>query len=222
MREGEPVTAQPSALMERYLDRLIQENEKTNVTRITDKESAQVLHLEDSLVALPEMGDAPEGPYADLGSGGGFPGVPLAIATGRPTLLVDSVAKKMQLVHGIVQELGIGNVEVYAGRIEDLARQRPGEFSVVTARALAQLSVLMELSSPLLRLGGRLICYKANPSEEELSHGLSLQDTLGFSLVSQREVDLHGNHRTILCFEKITQPSIKLPRKTGFAQKKPL
>ncbi len=114
--------------MERYLDRLIQENEKTNVTRITDKESAQVLHLEDSLVALPEMGAAPEGPYADLGSGGGFPGVPLAIATGRPTLLVDSVAKKMQLAHGIVQELGIGNVEVYAGRIEDLARQRPREF----------------------------------------------------------------------------------------------
>ena len=68
------MTAQPSVLMERYLDRLIQENEKTNVTRITDKESAQVLHLEDSLVALPEMGDAPEGPYADLGSGGGFPG----------------------------------------------------------------------------------------------------------------------------------------------------
>ena len=208
--------------MEHYLDRLIQENEKTNVTRITDKESARVLHLEDSLVALPEVEEAPEGPYADLGSGGGFPGVPLAIATGRPTLLVDSVAKKMQLVHGIVQELGLDNVEVYAGRIEDLARQRPEEFSVVTARALAQLSVLMELASPLLRTGGRLVCYKANPSDDELAHGLSLQETLGLALVSQRDVDLHGNHRTILCFEKTGQPRIKLPRKTGFAQKKPL
>ena len=209
-------------LMERYLDRLIQENEKTNVTRITDRDEAMLLHVEDSLAALPEVQDAPAGHYADLGSGGGFPGVPLALATGRQTLLVDSVAKKMQLVQGIVQELGIGNVSVFAGRIEDLARQQPESFSVVTARALAQLSVLMELASPLLSEGGRLVCYKANPSEEELQHGLSLQEKTGLWLVSQRNLDLREHSRTILAFEKKGKPLLKLPRKTGFAQKKPL
>lgn len=209
-------------LIERYLDRLIEENEKTNVTRITDRDEAMLLHVEDSLVALPEVQDAPAGDYADLGSGGGFPGIPLALATGRQTLLVDSVAKKMQLVQGIVQELGVGNVSVFAGRIEDLARQRPESFSVVTARALAQLSVLMELASPLLSEGGRLVCYKANPSEEELQHGLSLQEKTGMWLVSQRKLDLREHTRTILVFEKKGKPLLKLPRKTGFAQKKPL
>lgn len=209
-------------LIERYLDRLIEENEKTNVTRITDRDEAMLLHVEDSLVALPEVQDAPAGDYADLGSGGGFPGIPLALATGRQTLLVDSVAKKMQLVQGIVQELGVGNVSVFAGRIEDLARQRPESFSVVTARALAQLSVLMELASPLLSEGGRLVCYKANPSEEELQHGLSLQEKTGMWLVSQRKLDLREHVRTILVFEKKGKPLLKLPRKTGFAQKKPL
>lgn len=213
---------QVSPLMERYLDRIIEENEKTNVTCITDRESAYVLHLEDSLVALPEVSQAMDGPYADLGSGGGFPGVPLGIATGRDTLLVDSVAKKMHLVKGIVQELGLDNIEVYAGRIEDLARENPEGFSVVTARALAQLSVLMELSSPLLCKGGSLVCYKANPTDDELAHAIDLQDKLGLRLISQRTVDLHGNNRTILCFEKQGNPQIKLPRKTGFAQKKPL
>lgn len=209
-------------LIERYLDRLIEENERTNVTRITDRDEAMLLHVEDSLVALPEVQDAPAGDYADLGSGGGFPGIPLALATGRQTLLVDSVAKKMQLVQGIVQELGVGNVSVFAGRIEDLARQRPESFSVVTARALAQLSVLMELASPLLSEGGRLVCYKANPSEEELQHGLSLQEKTGMWLVSQRKLDLREHARTILVFEKKGKPLLKLPRKTGFAQKKPL
>ena len=193
-------------LIERYLDRLIEENEKTNVTRITDRDEAMLLHVEDSLVALPEVQDAPAGDYADLGSGGGFPGIPLALATGRQTLLVDSVAKKMQLVQGIVQELGVGNVSVFAGRIEDLARQRPESFSVVTARALAQLSVLMELASPLLSEGGRLVCYKANPSEEELQHGspfrrkqgcgwypsanLTFASTPGLSWFSKRKANL--------------------------------
>lgn len=209
-------------LMERYLDRLIEENEVTNVTRITDRDEAMLLHVEDSLAALPEVQDAPPGDYADLGSGGGFPGVPLALATGRQTLLVDSVAKKMQLVQGIVDEFDIGNVSVFSGRIEDLARQRPESFSVVTARALAQLSVLMELASPLLSEGGRLICYKANPTIEEMEHGISLQERTGMWLVSQRKLTLSDHSRTIVVFEKRGNPLLKLPRKTGFAQKKPL
>ena len=75
----------------RYLDLILEANKRTNLTRITSREEAEVLHLEDSWVGLPEINRAPAGRYGDLGSGGGFPGVPIALATGRETVLVDSV-----------------------------------------------------------------------------------------------------------------------------------
>ncbi|MDU7968324.1 MAG: RsmG family class I SAM-dependent methyltransferase, partial [Paeniclostridium sordellii] len=114
------------------------------------------------------------------------------------------------------------NVEVYTGRIEDLAREEPASFAAVTARALAQLSILMEFASPLLQEGGRLICYKANVSDEELDHAVLLQDRLAMKLVSDRTVTLGENCRRIICFEKAGTPQVKLPRKTGLAQKRPL
>ena len=80
----------------------------------------------------------------------------------------------------------------------------------------------MELASPLLQEGGRLICYKANVSDEEMEHALSLQNRLAMKLVSDRIVELGKNHRRIICFEKTGTPHVKLPRKTGFAQKRPL
>ena len=82
----------------------------------------------------------------------------------------------------MVQTLGLDNVDVYTGRIEDLAREEPASFAAVTARALAQLSILMEFASPLLQEGGRLICYKANVSDEEMEHALSLQNRLAMKL----------------------------------------
>lgn len=81
-------------LLDKHLELVIEENKVTNLTRIVDWESAQVLHVEDSLAGLPEVEEALEGPYLDMGSGAGFPGIPLAIMTGRETLLADSVGKK--------------------------------------------------------------------------------------------------------------------------------
>lgn len=183
-----------------------------------------VLHVEDSLAALPELNDAPEGRYADLGSGGGFPGVPLAIASGRDTLLVDSREKKMKLVQGVLEDMGLaGQIETYAGRAELLARSHAGEFAVVTARALAQLSVLLELASPLLQRKGHLICYKANIKEDELLHVREVERKTGMKLVSDREFVLAEKYtRRILVFEKTTKPGMKLPRAEGAAQKNPL
>ena len=181
-----------------------------------------VLHVEDSLVGLPELEAAPAGRYADLGSGAGYPGIPLAVETGRETLLVDSVGKKVSILDGFIEKLELPHVSTYAGRIEDLARERPGEFAVVTARALAKLSVLMELACPLLQQGGRLVCYKARVDDEEFAHARSLQEKLGMKLVSDRSVSLGDNARRIIVFERVGNPSISLPRRTGMAQKKPL
>lgn len=209
-------------LLKRHLELVIEANKTTNITRISTWEEGMLLHVEDSLVGLPEVMDAPAGRMADIGSGAGYPGIPLAIESGRQTLLADSVGKKTAILSSMVETLGLKNVEVYTGRIEDLAREKPAAFTVVTARALAQLSILMELASPMLQEGGRLVCYKANVSDEELQHALSLQEQLGMKHVSDRTVTLGDNCRRIICFEKTGRPKIKLPRKVGMAQKRPL
>ena len=212
-------------LLEQHLQLVIEANKTTNITRITSPESARVLHIEDSRVGLPEMQQAPEGRYADIGTGAGYPGIPLAIATGRETLLVDSVKKKTDILNGFIEELGLGDkVSTYGGRIEDLATEQPKQFSVITARALSKLSSLMELASPLLKMNGQLICYKARVDEEELNHAVELEKKLGMKLVSDRDTVLSDGetYRRILVFEKVAKPKISLPRRVGMAQKKPL
>lgn len=216
---------QTMSLMQRYLDSILEANKVTNLTRITDGEQARLLHIEDSLVGLPEVNEAPTGLYGDLGSGGGFPGVPLALATGRKTLLVDSVKKKMAIVQSALDDLSLSEqISTSSERIEDLPLEYKEKFAVLTARALSKLVSLIELASPLLKKGGRLVCYKAQLSSEELEEALAVQDLVGMKMISQREIRLSDGEttRTIVVFEKIGKSRIKLPRRIGLAQKQPL
>ena len=216
---------QTMSLMQRYLDSILEANKVTNLTRITDGEQARLLHIEDSLVGLPEVNEAPTGLYGDLGSGGGFPGVPLALATGRKTFLVDSVKKKMAIVQSALDDLSLSEqISTSSERIEDLPLEYKEKFAVLTARALSKLVSLIELASPLLKKGGRLVCYKAQLSSEELEEALAVQDLVGMKMISQREICLSDGEttRTIVVFEKIGKSRIKLPRRIGLAQKQPL
>lgn len=216
---------QTMSLMQRYLDSILEANKVTNLTRITDGEQARLLHIEDSLVGLPEVNEAPAGLCGDLGSGGGFPGVPLALATGRKTLLVDSVKKKMAIVQSALDDLSLSEqISTSSERIEDLPLEYKEKFAVLTARALSKLVSLIELASPLLKKGGRLVCYKAQLSSEELEEALAVQDLVGMKMISQREICLSDGEttRTIVVFEKIGKSRIKLPRRIGLAQKQPL
>ncbi|WP_172135725.1 16S rRNA (guanine(527)-N(7))-methyltransferase RsmG [Adlercreutzia sp. ZJ473] len=212
-------------LLEKYLQMVLEANNRVNLTRIDSIEQARILHLEDSLVALPEMKSAPEGLYGDLGTGGGFPGVPLAITTGRETILVDSVKKKMAIVESILDQMGFSSqIKTYAGRIEELSLEKKGDFSVLTARALTQLPSLIELAAPLLKNGGQLICYKANVSEEEIKAALDIDELVGMKQTSQRGLTLSDGvtHREIIVFTKMGKPKLKLPRRIGLAQHSPL
>lgn len=216
---------QTTSLMQCYLASILEANKVTNLTRITDGEQARLLHIEDSLVGLPEVNEAPDGLYGDLGSGGGFPGVPLALATGRTTLLVDSVKKKMAIVQSALDDLSLSEqISTSSERIEDLPLEYKEKFAVLTARALSKLVSLIELASPLLKKSGRLVCYKAQLSSEELEEALAVQDLVGMKMISQREICLSDGEttRTIVVFEKVSKPSIKLPRRIGLAQKQPL
>ena len=212
-------------LMVRHLELVLDANTRLNLTRIDGVEDGMLLHVEDSLAGLPEVQAAPEGLLGDMGSGAGFPGIPLAIATGRRCVLIESVAKKAAALEGFVAELGLAEqVEVFAGRLEELCETRRASFAVLTARALSQTGALMELAAPLLVMGGRLVCYKARPSEEEITHALGLQEKLGLRFLSRRDFTLSDGEtgRCIIVFEKVAKPQLKLPRRTGMAQKKPL
>lgn len=212
-------------VLTQYLDSILKANQYINLTTITDIEQARLLHIEDSLAALPEMEKAPNGLYGDMGSGGGFPGVPLALTTNRQTILIDSVKKKMAAVQNILHELNIDTLITTEGRrIEELSQDYCEQFAVITARALSKLPSLMELASPLLQQGGHLICLKAQLEDEELEQALQIQDKTALILYSRRSYVLSDNktYREIIVFKKEGEPTIKLPRRTGMAQKRPL
>lgn len=217
-------TIEQRQLLDLHLQYVIEENTKTNLTRITDWDSAQILHVEDSLVGLPEINNAPEGKYLDMGTGGGFPGVPIAIMTERETVLADSVGKKTAALDRILNKLQLQEyVSTFNGRLEDLAIGFPSEFSVITARALSNLSSLLELASPLLKIEGHLICYKSQDIEDELNHAKDISKKLGMTFVSRRDVLLSDSAttRSIVVFRKDSEPEVSLPRRVGMAQKKP-
>ncbi len=211
-------------LILQYLKEILEVNISINLTRITDPQDAEILHIEDSLSIIQEMNEAPEGLYGDLGTGGGFPGVPLAIATKRETILVDSIKKKITAIESVLSNLNIQDIGVYSGRIEELALEMPEEFSVLTARALSSLNSLLELSAPLLKINGWLICLKSHISMEELDNALAIEDKVGMKLIKRRDFYLSDNetYREIFVFEKVSEPKVKLPRRIGLAQKKPL
>lgn len=211
--------------IEAYLLAFLEANKQINLTNITDPEQASLLHVEDSLAALEEIEAAPEGRYGDLGSGGGFPGVPIALASGRETVLVDSVKKKMRVVQQLIDDLGFDSmITTYDGRIEELAQQQSESFAVLSARALSSLPSLLELASPLLKEDGVLVCYKAQLSEEELEAARHVAQQVAMVETSSRSFMLGDGQtkRTIICFKKHGKPSIALPRRIGMAQKHPL
>lgn len=207
-----------------HLEYLIEKNKVMNLTRIDTIEDGLVLHVEDSLSIVPFI--KPEHQtFCDIGTGGGFPGIPLAVATGMNGTLLDSVKKKVAAVQEFIEEAGLQDqIETLGQRAEDLAKERKEAFDVVTARAVSSVASLVELASPLLRPFGRLVVMKAQPDEKELRGGLRAADMVGLSVVDDRTITIGEGEitRRILVFEKTGKSKVKLPRRVGLAQSKPL
>lgn len=207
-----------------HLDLVLQANKTTNLTRILNVEDAAVLHILDSLVLLPYIEKAPEGALLDMGTGAGFPGIPLTIVTHRRATYIDSVGKKVDAVNSFVQTLGLKHAHAVHDRLEEYARSHKKQFSVVTARALAPLPVLVEYAAPYLKDGGLFIVTKGNPSNEELASGMSAAKICGFTLFQNDAIDLPGGlgHRKFIVLKKSHPASVSLPRANGMAKKNPL
>jgi len=210
------------AALSRHAELVLAANREFNLTRITESTDFLRLHIMDSALAAASVSAAPEGPLADLGSGPGYPGVVIALLTGRTTVLVESIRKKASLLEKVVGEVGV-DATVYGGRAEELAKDQPTAFACVIARAVAPLPSLVELAAPLLFDGGRLVAMKSRPTDFELESGLAAARQCGMTLIRTLELDLSAEHkRTLVIYERTGSPRIALPRRTGLAQHSPL
>ena len=190
-----PLSDEQLKLLDGYLDLLLEVNAVMNLTRITDRASAEVLHVADALTLVAYL---PREPHrlADVGSGGGVPGIPLAIA--RPDVsivLIESTQKKAAFLDRAVRELGLSNVVVKAERAEKLVDCR-GKFDVVTARAVAAVGELSQWCFPLLKPGGRLLAMKGAKAVEELEAAKKTLHRLGAAQPIVHRAELPGaeNH----------------------------
>ena len=212
---------------ERYVALLLDANRRLNLTRVVEPEPVARLHLLDALSALPLLDAVPRSDRClDLGSGGGVPGLVLALA--RPDqrwVLVDSVRKKADVLRGFVAALGIANVDVVAERAEILGRDpaHRERHDVVTARACAALPVLAEYALPLLARGGTLVAWKGPIADDELDAGRVAAAACGGRVPSVHPSGFAvlGDHRFVV-IEKDRPTPERFPRRAGEPGRRPL
>lgn len=200
-------------------------NQKVNLTAITDPEEISVKHFEDSIAILKYIEVPENAAVADVGTGAGFPGVPLLIARNDIRLtLIESTGKKLVFIEQLLEKLGLSAELVHlrgeeAGK-DPLYRER---FDLVTARAVAELNRLAEYCLPLTKIHGRFVAMKAQTAENELANAFSAIKTLGGSGTTVYEYPLsNGDTRTLLSIKKISQTSPQYPRTSALIAKKPL
>ena len=218
------VTYDQLSLCLRHLDLVIEANQTMNLTRILDLDDAMVLHILDSLVLLPYIDKAPEGALLDMGTGAGFPGIPLTIASGRHASYIDSVGKKVNAVNSFIEALGIKHAHAVHDRLEEYARSHKKEFAVVTARALAPLPTLIEYAAPFVKDKGLFVITKGNPSEDEIHSGETVAKICGFTCIADDSIELPHElgHREFIVLKKSHNATVSLPRANGMAKKNPL
>lgn len=193
---------------------LLEYNEKFNLTAITDEEEIAVKHFADSIKGLKFLPE--KGKIIDVGSGAGFPSVPLIIASEndeREFVLLDSLKKRVDYLNGVINELNLPRAIAVHERAEDEGRKNRGIYDCVVARAVAPLNVLVEYALPLLKVGGTLIAYKGQQTEEETANALNALKILRGRIKSVEKYVLDGEYsRSFVIVEKTGETPIKYPR----------
>jgi 16S rRNA (guanine527-N7)-methyltransferase len=222
---------QQRVLLHRYLDLLLDANTRMNLTRITDRAQAELNHIADSLTILPFIPEAKPTPsgvglrICDVGSGGGVPGIPLAIM--RPDChftLVESTKKKAAFLRDAVQQLNLPNVTITDQRAEDLAHSDQREtFDVVIARAVATMDWLVEWCMPLVKKGGTFLAMKGPKVETELPDAKKALNVTASGDPILHPIDLLGtDHRLVIEIPKLGKSDPRYPRPATQAKGKPI
>lgn len=207
-----------------YADLLVEWNEKVNLTRITDPQEIVIKHFVDSLT----LGQFVQGHrLADIGTGAGFPGIPLKILQPEIQLfLVDSLAKRLDFLKVVIEHLGLREVEIVHSRAEDfgLNPNYRESFDRITSRAVARLPVLLEYAVPLLKKKGIFLAAKGSQVDDEVSESKKALEVLGAKVngIARFTLGTEAEHRAIVIIEKIAQTPKAYPRKAGTPAKQPL
>ena len=213
-------------LFSEYTDLLLSYNEVMNLTAITDREEINIKHYLDSLMPL-AFSLIPDGAkVADVGSGAGFPGVPLKIGKRDIKLTaIDSLLKRLNFLEEVKNKLSLENFDTVHLRAEEAGQNKDlrESFDVVTARAVANLSVLSEWCLPLVKVGGSFIALKGPSPDDEIEEAKEAVLVLGGEIAEVFPVNLPGNiDHSIVLIKKISQTPSKYPRKPGKASKQPI
>ncbi len=212
---------------ERFMQLVIEWNEKVNLTAITERNEFIKKHFIDSLCCLPHDEYKKAESVIDVGTGAGFPGMPLAIMSPEKNfLLIDSLNKRIKILNEIIAELDLKNVTAVHGRAEELARNKlyREQFDICVSRAVSRLSVLSEYCLPFVKKGGWLAAYKGPDAEREIEDAHSALGKLGGKVVDIKNTEMNQfgiSHRIVYIQKTMNTPKV-YPRKAGTPEKKPL
>lgn len=217
---------------EKYYELLIEKNKVMNLTAITDKEDVIVKHFIDSIALIPYLTDKGintnnELKIIDIGTGAGFPGLPLKIMMPDVKFtLLDSLNKRVSFLNEVIDELKLKDIEALHGRAEDYASDNKyrEKYDICVSRAVANLSTLSEYCIPFVKEDGFFISYKAGESEEEINNSKNAIKILGGKINKVEEFVLPGTDvsRVFVFIRKLELTDKKYPRKAGVPAKKPL
>lgn len=217
---------------DKYFELLIKWNEVMNLTAITDFDDVCKLHFVDSISSFKYFDFSSDYSLIDVGTGAGFPGIPLKIVF--PDLnvtLLDSLNKRLNFLNEVIDQLSLndhGSIKTVHGRAEDHCAPKAGilreSFDVAVSRAVANMSTLSEYCLPYVKVGGKFIAYKSEKAQDELKMAKGALHLLGGKLISSDEFLLPDSDvsRTICIVDKVETTSKKYPRKAGTPSKQPL
>lgn len=209
----------------KYMEVLLEWNQKINLTAITDCEEIILKHFVDSLTIEKYI---EKGSYlVDVGTGAGFPGIPLKIVREDiKVVLLDSLNKRIMFLNEVINELNLKNIEAVHSRVEEFGRNKKyrEKFDVATSRAVANLSTLSEYIIPLVKVGGKCVCMKGKEIDQELQDAKNAINVLGGKVVDKVEFQLLDNDmdRNVILVSKVKVTPSKYPRKSGTPSKEPI
>ena len=208
-----------------YMNLLIEWNKKINLTAITEPDEIILKHFVDSLTISKYISDGTK--VVDVGTGAGFPGIPLKIVRQDVDItLLDSLQKRINFLEEVINELNLEKIKTVHSRVEDFGKNKEyrEEFDIATSRAVANLSTLSEYLLPLVKVGGKVISMKGSLIQEELENSKNAIKILGGQIEKVDEFDLPNSDisRNIVLIDKIKNTPNRYPRKAGEPSKKPL
>lgn len=203
-----------------YMQMLQEWNQKMNLTAITEEEQVWEKHFYDSLIPFSKIAFTS---LCDVGSGAGFPGIPVKIVYPEVEMtLLEPIQKRCRFLNALIEKLDLHNIQVLSQRAEDHARQNRERYDVVTARAVASLPILMELCVPLVKEEGYFIALKGKNGHEEVLAAKKAADLLGVQMIEEEVLHSENASRVNIYYKKVNLTPPKYPRAYGIIKKKPL